>query len=165
MLRAALIALAALSAVPSAVLAAGPSQAASHRSGPLEVRDAWSRPAVSGFNGVGYMTLVNHGRRAERLVGARSPIARAVEPHRSEVAANGVASMTPAPRIEIPPGGSVTFAPGGFHLMLMGLTKTLKPGDRAPVTLTFADGRSLAVNLQVTAGGPPVGRSDAPGRR
>jgi hypothetical protein len=163
--RAAPIAIPALTVILASVLAVGTARAASHRSGPLEVRDAWSRPAVAGFNGVGYMTLVNHGRRAERLVGARSPIARAVEPHRSEVAANGVASMRPAPRIEIPPGGSVTFAPGGYHLMLMGLTKTLKPGDRAPVTLTFADGRSLAVSLQVTAGGPPVGRSDAPARR
>jgi copper(I)-binding protein len=157
MLRTALIA--------AAVLAASSAHAASYRSGPLEVINPWSRPAVSGFNGVGYMTLVNHGRRAERLVGASSPIARSVEPHRSQVAANGVASMKPAPGIQIPPGGTVTFRPGGYHLMLMGLAKTLKPGDRALATLVFSDGRKIAVSFQVTAGGPPVGRSDAPRRR
>jgi hypothetical protein len=122
---------------------------------------AWSRPAVAGFNGVGYMTLANHGRRAEALVRVESPVARAVEIHRS-AEAHGVMSMAPAPRVEIPPGGAVSFAPGGYHLMFLGLKKTLKPGDRLPAVLVFSDGRRIGLDFAVGSGAPP-GHSDAGG--
>ena len=31
----------------------------------------------------------------------------------------------------------VMLAPGGYHIMLMGLKRTLEQGDRFPVTLSF----------------------------
>lgn len=133
-------------------------QAAGHRSASLEVVEPWSRPAVQGFNGVGYMTLVNHGARPETLVGVVSPAARTVEMHRSAMV-GGVMSMAPAPRIAIPPSGSVRFAPGSYHLMFMGLKTTLKPGDRLPATLVFSDKRRIPVSFQVTSGEAPNGRS------
>jgi len=149
-----LTALIAASALAAAAAHAAPSKG-------IEVTGAWSRPAVAGFNGVGYMTLSNHGRRAEALVKVESPAARAVEIHRS-AEANGVMSMAPAPRVEIAPGKTVSFAPGAYHLMFLGLKTTLKPGDRLPAVLVFSDGRRIGLDFAVGSGAPPR-HSDAGG--
>jgi copper(I)-binding protein len=122
----------------------------------LQALQPWSRPAVAGTNGVGYMVLANHGRSADALVRVESPLAERVEMH-SSVMTNGVMSMKAESRVTVPAGGRATFGPGAYHLMLIGLKKTLKPGDRAPATLTFASGAKLKVAFAVSAGmGPPA---------
>jgi copper(I)-binding protein len=140
---------------------AATAQAAPGRAGAIEAVTPWSRPAVAGGSGVGYMTLVNRGRKADALVGVESPAARKVEVHRASLT-GGVMSMAPAARVEIPPGGSVSFAPGGYHLMFLGLARNLKPGDRLPATLSLASGGKLRVSFAVGSGvGPPaVGGSE-----
>ena len=42
--------------------------------------------------------------------------------------------------LPLAPGETVSFAPGGNHLMLIGLTKASKAGDKLPATLVFASG-------------------------
>ena len=138
----------------AAVLAAPAAQAARST---LTVTGAWSRPAVAGTTGVGYMTLANHGRAAVALVSIASPLASRVEIHLSSMA-GGVMSMERQDKVAVPAGGHVVFGPGAYHLMLIGLTSTLKPGDRAPATLTFASGAHLKVGFIVSSGvGPPAG--------
>jgi copper(I)-binding protein len=137
----------------AAALAATCVQAAPTRSGGLEIAQPWSRPAVAGTNAVGYMVVANRGRAADALVGAESPLARRVEMHRSGMA-GGIMSMQKQARVAVPAGGSVTFGPGAYHLMLIGIARTLKPGDQVPVTLTFASGARLNATLAVGAGPP-----------
>ena len=55
----------------------------------------------------------------------------------------------------VPAGGRATFSPGGYHLMLMGLTRPLKAGDAVPVTLTFASGAKVSASFVVGLA-PPV---------
>lgn len=133
---------------------AATAQAAPRPGGGIEVSTPWSRPAVAGGSGVGYLVLANGGRSPEALVRVESPAARRVEIHRASLA-GGVMSMAAQARVEVPPGGSVSFAPGGYHLMFLDLTRSLKPGDRLPATLVFADGRRLAVDFAVGSGGGP----------
>ena len=121
----------------------------------LQVLQPWSRPAVAGTNGVGYMVLVNHGGVADVLEKVESPLASRVEMHSSSMA-GGVMSMKKEDRVPVPAGGQATFGPGAYHLMFLGLTKTLKPGDQAPATLSFASGAKIKVAFTVSAGmGPP----------
>lgn len=134
--------------------AAAPAVHAAERAA-IDVVQPWSRPAMAGMNGAGFMTLVNRGKAADALTGANSPLARKVELHRSSIA-GGVASMQHVHRLAIPAGARVTFAPGGHHLMLIGLTKQLRPGDAVPVTLTFASGATKTVNFAVGSGAPPA---------
>jgi len=122
----------------------------------VEVLQPWSRPAAAGTNGIGYMVLANHGRSADALVKVESPLAERVEMHASAMT-GGVMSMKAETRVAVPAGGKATFGPGAYHLMLIGLKKTLKPGDQAPATLTFASGAKLKVAFAVSAGmGPPA---------
>lgn len=134
----------ALPAAAALLLAAAPLAA---RAADLQAVAPWSRPAAAGGNGVGYVTLTNHGK-ADALVGASSPIAEKVEMHASSMA-GGVMRMTAETRVPIPAGGEVRFAPGGRHLMLIGLKRPLKVGEKAPATLEFASGAKLQVEFVV----------------
>jgi copper(I)-binding protein len=122
--------------------------AAAAASTSLAVRDGWSRPAPAGGNGVGYFTVANHGAKAETLTGVESPLAQRVEMHSMSMA-GGVMKMGPVTSVAVPAGGQVSFAPNGYHLMLIGLKRPLALGDKAPLTLTFASGAKVATTLSV----------------
>jgi hypothetical protein len=93
----------------------------------IVLSNAWSRPAIG--TGVVYLTVANHGASADRLDGARTPVARTVELHESMASdatmngmkMTGVMSMERVTAVTVPAHGSVTFSPGGYHLMAIGL--------------------------------------------
>lgn len=147
MTRLALAALAA--AIP---VFAAPAQAADYRVGGIEIRHPWTRPAKAGMNGVGYLTLVNVGAKPVKLLMVQSPAARSVTLHQTSQA-DGVASMRPVTDgLKIAPGATIAFAPGGYHLMLMGLTRAQAPGGKVPLTLVFDGGRRIRIELAVESG-------------
>lgn len=122
--------------------------------GPVAASDAWAPPSLAGArNGAAYVTLVNHGGAAERLVGASTPVAAKAELHRDEME-GGVMRMRPAGPLALAPGERLTLAPGGLHLMLIGLKQPLKPGDRFPVTLSFEHQPPLTIEATVHPGKP-----------
>ncbi|CAN7511574.1 copper chaperone PCu(A)C [Phenylobacterium sp. LjRoot225] len=137
-MKAALAALAlfAAGAQPVAALAAS-----------IEAVQPWSRPAAAGTTGAGYMTLVNHGK-ADALIGAETPLAQKVEMHTSTMA-GGVMGMVQETRVPLAASGAVSFAPGGRHLMFVGLKRALRVGDLVPATLSFASGEKLKVDFIV----------------
>lgn len=137
------------------VLAAGLALAArgAWAAATLTVAKGWSRPAMQGMNGAGFLTLTNRGAKADILIAVESPAARKVEVHRSGMA-NGVMTMAPAPRLPVPAGGTVKFAPGGYHLMLLGLARPLRVGDVVPVTLRFSSGAVVQAGLTVALSAP-----------
>jgi copper(I)-binding protein len=147
MRRLTLAAAACLIALPAAA-------AASYRLGALEVVQPWSRPAVAGSTGAGFMTLANRGTTPMVLTGAESPLAARVEIHRSSMAGD-VMRMMRVTEVPIPAGGQVAFAPGGYHLMLVGLKRPLKAGDGVPLILAFGGGQRLKVELAVGSGSGP----------
>jgi copper(I)-binding protein len=114
----------------------------------LQIKGGWSRPAPAGGNGVGYFTIVNPGPKPETLVRVDSPVAQRVEMHSMSMQ-GAVMKMGPVASVTAPAGGEVSFAPGGYHLMLIGLKKPLAVGDKAPLTLTFASGVKLAATLGI----------------
>ncbi|HEY9219500.1 MAG TPA: copper chaperone PCu(A)C, partial [Phenylobacterium sp.] len=107
-----------------------------------------------GMTGAGYMTVRNHGKQPQTLVRIESPAARKVEMHRS-VVAGGVARMEAVPQLTIAPGAEARFAPGGMHLMLVGLVKAQAAGQRIPATLVFASGARVKGDMIVGGAAPP----------
>jgi periplasmic copper chaperone A len=77
---------------------------------------------------------------------------------------NGVMTMRRVKGgLSIPPGQSVTFAPGGYHIMLMELKGPLKKGNRVPVTLAFEKAGEVKVTFDIQgigAAGPASGQMD-----
>ncbi|MFN9849330.1 MAG: copper chaperone PCu(A)C [Alphaproteobacteria bacterium] len=117
------------------------------------VEAAWSRPAAQGATGVGFMTLVNTGAKADALVKVDSPAARQVQIHQSSIS-GGVASMRMVSSVPVAPRGRVAFSPGGYHLMFLGLARAQKVGDRLPATLIFASGARIQTTFVVGVAAP-----------
>jgi copper(I)-binding protein len=104
----------------------------------------------SGTTSAAYFVLHNHGGEADRLVAARTEIAGAVELHRSAIE-DGVMRMRQVEAIEVPARGEVRLAPGGYHLMLIGVNRELKDGDRFTIMLEFERTGERAVEVLVGA--------------
>ena len=122
----------------------------------IHVVDAWARATPPGVeNGAVYCKILNHGG-ADRLVGARSSAARAVEIHES-LAQNGVVEMRRVDALPVGAGASVELAPGGTHVMLVGLATPLAPGATIQLTLAFATAGEVTVEVPVVdARAPPA---------
>jgi copper(I)-binding protein len=133
-----------------AILAfAGSAAAHEYKIGALSVGHPWARETPpAAIMGAGYLTVKNSGTEADTLIAVETSGAQKVEMHQSTVE-NGVAKMRPVTGVEIPAGGEVALAPGGYHLMLVGLKEALAEGMRIPATLTFAKAGKIDVELAV----------------
>jgi periplasmic copper chaperone A len=100
-------------------------------------------------NGAAYMLIRNRGAEPDRLLGARTEKAQAAELHGTTVTAEGVVRMRPAEAVEIPPGGEARLAPGGLHLMLVGLKGQLVQGTSFPMILVFERAGEVEVDVVV----------------
>ena len=121
--------------------------------GELFVRHPYAAPSLAGSqNGAVYFKgIKNAGKEADQLVSAKTQVADKVEIHEMTMSGD-IMKMRPINSIEIPAGGEVSVAkgnPNGFHLMLLGLKKPLKDGDRFPVWLTFKQAGEVKVEVYV----------------
>src|SRR5689334_598981 len=100
----------------------------------VQITNAWVRGTVSGQKGTGaYMDIVSDS--PGRILSAASPIAHHVEIHNMRME-NGVMRMSAVKDIALEPGKVFKLAPGGYHVMMMGLKEPLKRGGSVPITLT-----------------------------
>ena len=84
-----------------------------------------------------YLSITNHGAMDDRLLAAESSLARKTELHTMEVT-NGVMKMRQIDGgIAILAGKTIQLAPGGFHVMLIGLKAPLNGGENYQMTLVF----------------------------
>lgn len=112
----------------------------------VTVTKPWMRYLLPSLPAAGYMTLHNSGNADAVLTAAVSPGCGMLMLHKSQDD-SGMAMMMDMQTISIPAKGSITFAPGGYHLMCM--RPKMKIGEALPVTLTFQDGSTLAATLPV----------------
>lgn len=122
----------------------------------VKVGHPWSRPAPKGGTGAGFATVTNTGKEAVTLIAVKSDGAASASVHQT-VETAGVFSMRAVPQLAIQPGQTVTFAPGGYHVMFTGLKSALAPGGKLPATLTFRRGGAtipVAVTFNVDAPQP-----------
>jgi len=116
--------------VTLALLAAAPSSSSA-----IVVSDAYSRPAND--MGAVFLAINNTGRSDDALDAARSDVADATEVHETYQVAGGDA-MRHIPALAIPAGQTVTLKSGGYHIMLIGLRRELRVGDKFTIGLHFA---------------------------
>lgn len=153
---------AALSALLSAaaISLAGPTFAAEDAVGPITISDPWARAtAPTAPAGAAYMTLSTAGEDSDRLIMATSPAATLVELHTVQLDGSGVMRMREVEAIDISPDAPTSLAPGGFHIMLIGLTEPLVQGEEFPLTLTFEGAGSVEISVPIASAGassPPA---------
>lgn len=124
----------------------------------VTVSDPWARASILASRpGAAYLTLQSDV--ADQLVGLNSPAAAEVMVHAVETDATGISRMMHLDKLVLKPGVPVTLAPGGMHLMLMGLTEKLQEGAEFPLTLSFQEAGEVSVEVPVLgpgASGPEV---------
>lgn len=134
---------------------AGPSivAAADVQLGRLTIIKPWARATPGGAKiGAAFVEVKAPHGVSDRLVGARSPIAAAVELH-DHVKEGNVIKMRRVDAIEVPDGGSVTLMPGSYHLMLVGLKAPLAEGATVDVTLVFEKAGEVTLTLPILSVG------------
>lgn len=123
--------------------------------GGIEIHHPWTRPGVPGRPLAVYMGIHNRGDAPDRLIAARSPRAERAELHRSEMQ-DGMMTMAPIAALEVPAGGVVHLAPGGYHLMVFGVEEPPREGESFPLVLVFEKAGEIPVEATVTRK-PPMG--------
>ncbi len=118
--------------------------------GNLIITQPWSREAPPSAKVAGaYLTIRNNGTTPDRLLTVESQISDVTEIHEMSHA-NGVMKMQKLEAgLEIKPGETVQLAPGGFHVMFMGLKQTPKAGTNVPATLVFEKAGRVAVAFEI----------------
>jgi hypothetical protein len=119
-------------------------------SGSLTVSGAWVRVPTSPDTTAAYLTIVNGTSTDDALVSASSTAAASVSIHETTTE-SGMTGMHMVPSIRIPGGGTVELKPGGYHIMLMGLTGDLKAGATIQLVLTFEHAGVVTVTAEVRA--------------
>ncbi|MCA9905385.1 MAG: copper chaperone PCu(A)C, partial [Anaerolineae bacterium] len=113
--------------------------------------NAWARAAnVATPNSAVYGQLVHIGGMGDTLVSASSDVAEAVELHEMTMGAGDVMQMRPVEGgFVIPADGFVELAPGGFHIMLIGLKQELVAGEHIDLTLNFEQAGAVQLTVPI----------------
>ena len=131
--------------IAALVLICGSVSAQTYQAGDLTITDAFSYP-TTGRSGAGYFTLTNDGA-ADALLDVEADYPK-VMLHKSMMK-DGVMTMEHQMRLVVPPQGEIEFAPGGYHVMFMGLKEGWGVGDDIKATLIFEKSGSLEVTFKV----------------
>ena len=135
----------------SSAASLAPARASAHEiaAGALTISHPWARAtAASAKAGALYLTVVNHGAEADRLLGVSTEAAARCELHLSDTT-GGMMTMRMVESVDVPAGGNATFAPQGAHVMLMGLKAPLKKGASFPAILHFEKAGDVTIEVTV----------------
>lgn len=115
----------------------------------IAVTEAWARPSpMVERAGAAYMVITNGGSTDDRLISATTEVAATVELHETKNE-GGMMAMAPVDGIMIPANGQADLEPGGYHIMLIDLTRALKAGETITLVLTFEQAGELQVTAEV----------------
>lgn len=115
----------------------------------VTVEDAWVRmPPPVADTAAGYLVLRNSGDHDATIVSVECDAAAEPEFHSMEHH-DGMVHMQKMDTVVIPAGGSISFVPGGNHLMLKGLKRELRAGDHIMLKIGISGGESVAVHAEV----------------
>ncbi len=131
---------------PLAIPVAASARAHSYMAGKIAIGHVWGLPSETSETQV-FAPFSNRGEAADELVAARSSICSTIE-----LRQNNRYDDPPLKAIELLPGKPVAMRKGGRHLRLIGLTRSLKPGDRFDMILDFLNAGEAAVEVIVEDG-------------
>jgi periplasmic copper chaperone A len=123
--------------------------ATDYKAGSLAISGPWSRATPKGAQaGVGYLAIKNNGTTPDRLIGGSVAVADHFELHVT-IIENGIARMRERSEIEIKPGETIEFKPGGSHAMFVDLRHPLSKGEHIKGTLIFEHAGTVQIEYSV----------------
>ena len=111
-----------IAATVIAIFVSVSAMAADYKIDSLEIIGPWSRVTPKGAStAIGYMTIKNNGTTPDRLIGGSVDFASGFQLH-SMTMEGGVSKMRELKSIDIGPGQTIEFKPGGSHVMFVGVS-------------------------------------------
>lgn len=126
-------------------------QAHEYAKGQLSIAHPWSMELPPNAPTVAaYFIISNKGPDSDRLLSVHSPIAGAAQLH-EHVTKDGLMKMQQVETVDVSAGGTVTFAPMAYHVMLLDLKdrSKLTTGQIFPLTLHFEKAGDVTVQVMV----------------
>ena len=134
-----------------AFLACGPVFAQEFKLGDLSIDQpmAFETPKLARAGG-GFMSVTNTGDTDDILLEVKTDFPM-TQIRRTEIDANGIATMNHVDRLDIPAGQTIELKPGGLHIMFMGLKpgEGLTLGDTFKATLVFEKAGEVEVEFMI----------------
>lgn len=119
----------------------------------ISIHDAWARALPPNAPSAAvYLQLHNHGA-ADVLVAASTSAAEKTEVH-SIVQEADVMKMRQLTHLDLPAGKALALAPGGLHLMLLGLKQPMIAGQSFPLELEFKQAGKQQVEVKILEQAP-----------
>ena len=115
---------------------------------PIHIMAVHAFPAIRATPAAVYMHMKNTSKQEDTLLSASSDVAKAVEIHQSKQHGEMI-SMHAVPEFKIGAGEMLRFEHGGYHIMLIGLSKNLRKGDQIKLTLNFKHAGKINLSVPV----------------
>ena len=116
-------------------------------SGEISVKDPWVRQNPPGTSvSAAYMVIENPASAGDELLEVGCSCSASASLHVTEMR-DGSMAMKKVASIEIPAGASVALSPGGYHVMLEGLSGDMK--ESVILELKFRSGARISVTAPV----------------
>lgn len=134
--------------------------AADYKIGSLKIMGPWSRATPKGAStAIGYMTIKNNGTTPDELIGGSVDFANVLQLH-SMTMEDGISKMRELKFVEIGPGQTIEFKPGGSHIMFVGVKHPLSEGEHVKGTLIFEHAGTVQIDYDVQGIGAQNGPHD-----
>ena len=115
--------------------------------GEISVGDPWVRRTPPGTSvTAAYMVIENSAAAVDELLEVGCDCSASASLHVTEMREDSMA-MKKVASIEVPPGASVALSPGGYHVMLEGLSGDIK--ESVILQLKFRSGARISVTAPV----------------
>lgn len=115
---------------------------------PAYVDQAWVRLSPNKDTPSAGYFVAHGGSEGAQVRGVITDYALKVEMHES-VQKDGMMTMRPVDRVDVPANGEVAFAPGGKHLMLWGVNDTAISRGKMQLTFLMGNGDRLLVDAVI----------------
>ena len=140
----------------AAALLASPFAAAAHHDGDvvqlsqIAVSHAWTEETGDMAHGVDvFLTIANEGEAPVRLIAADTGFTEPGVFQTPVVAEDGALAIREVPAIEIAPGQTITFQPGGLRISLGNAQRVHDAGDHFHMTLEFEGAGEMEIDVEV----------------
>ena len=141
-----------LAAVFLLALTAAGANAEDYKAGSLQITQPWTRVTPKGAQVAGgYLRITNTGTTPDRLTGGSAEVARRFEIHEMSMDGGVMKMREVKDGVVIAPGATVELKPGGYHIMMMNLSRPLAKGERVKGALTFEKAGKVDVEFDVQA--------------
>ena len=101
--------------------------------------------------GAGFMTITNSGKAADRLIAITTTASARSDLHGTIANGNVMQMRAQSSGVPIPAGAKVSFAPGGLHVMFIGLKMPVPEGSEIKARLTFEKAGNVDVAFKAEA--------------